>query len=279
MLARVARLLARLLARQDGRADLHCEEFVRRLLAESPRYTDPRSLARFEMQTFSQGGEDGILAEIFRRIGTTNRRFVEFGVGDGLENNTALLLQLGWGGAWLEGDARSVRRIQREFAAPIAANQLRLAQTFVQPDTVEAAFLGAEVPGAFDLLSIDIDGNDFWVWQAIERFRPRVVAIEYNAVYGADVDWVMAFDPQHRWNGSTRHGASLAALARLARDKGYTLVGCSLSGVNAFFIADEDAGDHFAGPFTAHQHWEPLRAALTIRRGPQRRFGASVVTR
>jgi hypothetical protein len=275
MLARLARLYACF----DGLADLRTEEFVRRLLAESPRYADPRSLARFEVQTYSQGGEDGILAEIFRRIGATDRSFVEFGVGDGLENNTALLVEAGWTGTWIEINPRSVRRIHQGFATPIAERRLRLVESIVQPDTVEQLFRAGDVPERFDLLSIDIDGNDYWVWQAIERFRPRVVVIEYNATYGADLDWVMAFDRAHRWQGTTRHGASLAALARLAQAKGYALVGCGLSGVNAFFVSSDELGDHFVAPFTAQRHHEPLRTALAIRRGPPRSFGASLVTR
>ena len=274
MLARLERLLARL----EGFADLQSEEFVRRLLAESPKYADPRALARFELQVFSQGGEDGILTEIFRRIGTTNQRFVEFGVGDGIENNTALLVETGWSGTWLDGNPRNIRKIGRAFAAPIAAKQIQLVEALVTAESVEGAFRDAGVPDAFDLLSIDIDGNDYWVWKAIERFRPRVAVIEYNALYGADVDWVMAYEPAYQWRGTARHGASLTALTRLAQDKGYRLVGCGLSGVNAFFVADEEAAEHFAGPFTARQHWEPLRTALALRRGHPRQFGASVVT-
>jgi hypothetical protein len=88
----------------------------------------------------------------------------------------------------------------------------------------------------------------------------------------------MGYEPAYRWRGTARHGASLEAMTRLAQEKGYRLVGCSLSGVNAFFVVDAEAGEHFAGPFTARQHWEPLRTALALRRGHPRRFGASVVT-
>src|SRR6476660_9739248 len=89
--------------------DLRVEEFTLHLLAADPRQSDPRSLNRFEYKAFSQSGEDGILHEIFRRIGLEGAgTFIEIGVGDGLENNTLQLLQMGWRGLWLEADPRRV---------------------------------------------------------------------------------------------------------------------------------------------------------------------------
>ena len=106
----------------------------------------------------------------------------------------------------------------------------------------------AGVPRDFDLLSLDIDGNDFWVWKAFTGFSPRVVAIEYNASVPPGQPWVMPYDPQYAWRGSRRFGASLAALAALGREKGYALVGCDSSGVNAFFVRRDLCGAHFPAP-------------------------------
>ena len=116
---------------------------------------------------------------------------------------------------------------------------VRTARAEVTSATVEALFAGHGVPEEFDLLSIDIDGNDYWVWNAIQRYRPRVVVIEYNASYPPPRKWVMAENPAHAWDGTNYFGASLASLAELGRRKGYTLVGTESRGVNAFFVRDD----------------------------------------
>jgi hypothetical protein len=108
-------------------------------------------------------------------------------------------------------------------------------------------------------LSIDIDRNDYWVWKAIEVVRPRVVVIEYNAALRPPLSLVVPYDPRAMWNGTNYFGASLEAMVRLGREKGYRLVGCSFSGGNAFFVRNDVAGTHFLDPATAEEHYEPPR--------------------
>ncbi|MFN8926780.1 MAG: hypothetical protein ACK5WM_14635, partial [Rhodospirillales bacterium] len=96
-----------------------------------PRYRDPRSVAAVPGQVHSQNNEDGILAEIFRRIGTRSRRFVEFGVGDGRENNTRLLLDLGWSGTWVDADPKGIAAIRERLAGPIADGRLTVVEALV----------------------------------------------------------------------------------------------------------------------------------------------------
>ncbi len=249
------------------------EEFVKRLLASEEKYQDPLNLNRFEHRTFSQSGEDGILREIFRRIGETDRTFVEVGASDGLENNTTSLLIRGWTGHWIECDRRCVGRARGKFRQLLESGALSIKQASVTAENVEPLFSELGVPGEPDLLSIDIDGNDYWVWRAISSVSPRVVVIEYNALMQPDVRWVMAYVPRHRWLGTTYQGASLASLVALGSEKGYRLVACSLSGVNAFFVRDDLIADHFQKPFTAERHWEPARHALTLFTGNPRDFG------
>lgn len=195
-----------------------------------------RKLNRWEQKVFSQGGEDGILAEIFRRIGEGGRTFVECAPGEGLENNTVYLLMQGWRGCWIERDPARVQTIAQRMAPKIAEKSLFVYQYTVLPGNIESILAAAPLTEEFDLLSIDIDGNDYWVWEAIKRFRPRVVVIEYNSTFPPPCDWVMQYDPQAAWDGTIRFGASLTALERLGNEKGYSLVGCSLAGVNAFFV-------------------------------------------
>lgn len=233
-------------------------------LAAAERYADPRCLARHGYRCTSQNDEDGIIDEIFCRIGTTNRQFVEFGVETGVENNTLQLLLAGWGGLWIEANPSAVGTIRREFADPLAENRLRVVEAFVTAEGIEELLRRGGVPAEPDLLSIDIDGNDYWVWKAISQFRPRVVIVEYNASLGRSARIVQPYDSRAVWDhASMAFGASLGALEVLAQQKGYALVGCNLTGVNAFFVRADCVGDKFLSPFTAAQHFEPPRYGPT----------------
>jgi len=242
-------------------------------LLASPRYAAPGNLARFGHQVFSQHGEDGIIAEIFRRIGGTTRTFAECGVGNGLENNTAYLLLQGWHGAWVDGSEALVAGIRTTFARQIDKGRLSLARALVTAENVEQVFAAVGVRPDVDLLSLDIDRNTYWVWEALASIRPRVVVIEYNAVFPPGMDWAVDYRAEREWNGTAYFGASLTAFARLGREKGYALVGCSLNGVNAFFVREDLCGDLFDAPFTSAHHFEPARYFLNRRIGHPRSFG------
>jgi hypothetical protein len=111
------------------------------------------------------------------------------------------------------------------------------------------------IPQEFDLLSIDIDGNDYWVWAAIQNWHPRIVVIEYNTSFPPSRLWVMVENHEHTWDGTNYYGASLASLARLGRMKGYSLVATDSRGVNAFFVkADLIIEDRFLDP-AVHFHY------------------------
>jgi hypothetical protein len=202
--------------------------------------SEPPDLTAYELRVFSQNGEDGVLAEILRRIGVAGRTFAEFGVGDGTEGNTVFLAQvLGWSGAYMESDDGAYAALERRFAGNRRVTTLHAA---VEPDTVEALFERAGVAQETDLLSIDVDGNDYWIWRALERFRPRVVVIEYNGALDVREPRVMPYTPGFAWDGTTGYGASLAALEELGAEKGYRLVHTELAGVNAFFVRSDLAG-------------------------------------
>jgi hypothetical protein len=227
------------------------------------RELDPRSLLLHGHRCFSQNAEDGMIDEIFRRIGTGPRFFVEFGVETGLENNTLALLLAGWRGLWIEADPAAARTIRGEFALAVDAGRLSLVESFVTAENIEQTLRGAGVPEDLDLLSIDIDGNDYWVWKAIRAFQPRAVVIEYNASLGRTARVVRPYEPTRSWDGSAAFGASLAALEALGREKGYALVGCDAVGVNALFVRQDLVGDRFLPPFTAAFLYEPPRFGPT----------------
>ena len=224
-----------------------------------PRYCEAGRLLANGAKIYSQNDEDGILQEIFRRIGVKDRRFIEFGVQNGHECNTLFLLLTGWSGLWCESNALAVEDIRATFDVFLKAERLRCENVVVTPGNINDLF-GNE--GDVDLISIDTDYHDYWLWKALDMIRPRVVAIEYNATLKPPLSLAVPYEPHERWDGSSFFGASLAALEQLGREKGYALVGCCFSGVNAFFVREDLVEDRFCAPYTAENHYEPPRYGM-----------------
>lgn len=224
-----------------------------------PRHADPKRLLRYGFKIYSQNDEDGIIQEIFRRIGVTARTFVEFGVATGSECNTVKLLIEGWRGLWMEADPLRANSIRRTFDLFCQDDKLVVLEKRVTAENIDALLSEHAAGGEIDLLSIDIDYNDYWIWKAISSVRPRVVVIEYNASLRPPLALTVPYDPQGSWDGSNFYGASVEALVRLGAEKGYRIVGCSLAGVNAFFVRADLCADKFLEPATAEEHYEPPR--------------------
>lgn len=196
----------------------------------SRRITD---LTAFERRWYSQNGEDGILQVIFDKIDVKTRFCVEFGVENGRECNSRYLIQKqGWVGLLMDGSASG------ECHIPVH-------REFVTAENINELLAKYKVPKEFDLLSIDIDGNDYWVWRAIQAYSPRVVVIEYNAAVPPNESKTIVYDPEFQWDGTAYFGAGLLALDQLGRAKGYTLIGCDSMGVNAFFLRDDELDGQF----------------------------------
>ena len=226
------------------------------------RMKDPKALEPYGYKVYSQNDEDGIINEIFRRIGTTNKRFIEFGVQDGLESNCHLLLFYGWSGLWIEGSSDYCNEIAVKFRPVIENGQLTVTNAFITKDNINSLFEQSGFTGEIDLLSIDIDGNDLYIWNAINSVNPRVVITEFNGKFPPDLEWSQAYDPAHVWKGTDWHGASLKAFEKLAEKKGYCLVGTDLRGCNAFFVRADLVSDNFIEPHTAEALYNPLRTKL-----------------
>jgi len=236
-------------------------------LKSDQRYADPLRLQRFGYKVFSQFEEDGSVAEIFRRIGEGRRTFVEIGVGDGVECNTLHLLLQGWTGHWVDADEGAFSPIKARMAKHLG-NGLQLHLQMVTRENVDSLLRELCPDNALDFLSIDIDGNDYWVWKAIQSIQPRVFVIEYNSTWRPPLSLTVDYDPFHRWDRTNYFGASLSALCELGRTKGYNLVGCCFGGVNA-----DLCGNHFAAPFTAENHYEPPRYWMLQPAGHPAGFG------
>jgi len=236
------------------------EQYVRQALGDE-RYADPKRLERHGFKVYSQFDEDGIIQEIFRRIGTTDRRFVEFGVENGLENNTLKLLLEGWRGLWIEGSEGWVTAIRERFADVLSTGRLALRPAFITAENI-SELVAPWVTGEIDLLSIDIDGNDFHIWEALHAISPRVTVIEYNAKFPPPMSIVQEYRPDNIWKGTDYMGASLEALVRLGGRLGYSLVGTNFVGLNAFFVRNDLLGGNFHAPFSAENHYNRAKYFL-----------------
>lgn len=190
-------------------------------------FTEEIDLSRYEKSFYSQNGEDGVLAKIFQLVDPASRFCVEFGSYDGITgSNTYLLRKQGW----------QCLLLDRQFANP----ELKLHKEFITADNINNLFEKYNVPTDLDLLSIDIDYNDFYVWKAIDKkYKPAVVVIEYNATHLPFEDKVVKYRPYFVGGWTNYFGASILALYRLGREKGYSLVYAEKTGNNLFFIADD----------------------------------------
>lgn len=194
-------------------------------------------LSRYELRAFSQNGEDGVLVELLNRIGVTNRFFVEFGIQNGTEGNCVLLAEVfGWSGVFIEADDESFQLLRAKYDG----YPVKTVRDLVTVDRVQEIFTAAGVPPAPDVLSIDIDGNDIYVWDALTDFRPRIVIIEYNSGIVEPGPVAQPHDPARSWDGTGAFGSSLAALDVVAARHGYRLAHTDLTGTNAFYVAEED---------------------------------------
>ena len=232
-------------------------------LRTSERYQNPQCLIPFGSKVYSQSDEDGIIREIFNRIGVTNKIFVEFGIGNGLENNSLALLFDQWQGLWIDASSKSVNNISKYFHEIIEKGQLKIVKSFIAKENINELISAKIDADEIDLLSVDIDGNDYYIIDAITCISPRLIVVEYNAKFTPPILYCMDYNATHRWEKDDCFGASLKFFEVNLEKKGYYLVGCNLSGVNAFFVRKDLVGDQFLAPFTAENHYEPARYYLS----------------
>ncbi len=192
-----------------------------------------------EFRVFSQWGEDGLIRHLVTQVPVPRRIFVEFGVEDYQEANTRFLLANGgWSGLVMDASEANVQAIRRD---PLFwQHNLKARQAFVTRENVNQLLAEQGLSGDIGLVSIDIDGNDYWVWEALTAISPAIVVIEYNARFGPDravtVPYDAGFDRAKAHPSMIYYGASLRALWLLGERRGYALVGCNSAGNNAFFV-------------------------------------------
>jgi hypothetical protein len=204
------------------------------------------NLQEVEFRVSSQWGQDGIIDWLIERseIPASAQTFIEFGVEDYRQSNTRFLLQnRNWRGLIMDGDSAIVKAIESDGLA--WRYDLTARSAFITRENINQLISGAVFGGEIGLLSIDIDGNDYWVWEALHTVRPIICICEYNAVFG-DVHPISIPYDQHfsrtKAHPSTLYfGASIAALCSLAAKKGYRFVGTNSAGNDAFFVRDDYA--------------------------------------
>jgi len=233
------------------------------LIKNNERYKDSKNLIPFGNKIYSQNEEDGIIQEIFKRIGTTNKVFVEFGIGNGLENNTYALLFDGWTRLWIEGSKSATENISKALNKTINSGKLIVKNAFIYKSNINELISTSIKHDEIDLLSIDIDGNDIHIFNEIECVNARVVVIEYNPKFAPPIKYCKKYKDDHIWNRDDNFGASLKFLELEFEKSGYSLVGCNITGSNAFFVRSDLTDDKFQKPYTAELHYEPSRRHLT----------------
>jgi hypothetical protein len=224
------------LKRVVGDPRMRAGTFYEALRELTARHEDARTLTGHEFRVFSQNGEDGVVAELIRRIGRgLPPSFVEFGGGNGLAGNTVFLADvLGWHGLFIEASDEDFARLERKYQATERVSTIK---SFVHPDNIDELLERAGLSETLGVCSIDIDGNDFYVWKAM-TVRPVIVIVEYNGALPLTHELVQPLSDAP-WDGTDYYGASLGALESLAATLGYIFVHSELTGTNAFFVRDD----------------------------------------
>tara|TARA_B100000035_G_scaffold233622_1_gene201904 strand:+ start:26 stop:853 length:828 start_codon:yes stop_codon:yes gene_type:complete len=227
---------------------------IKKILKET-KFQNEKCLLKYGYKVFSQQDEDGIIDEIFKRIGPGSKKFIEMGLETGVECNTANLLFQDWSGLWVEANKQNIEGIKKNFSKFLDTS-LKVHSDKITTNNVNQILskyfkIGFEI----DLLSIDIGVHTFHVLKMIEAVNPRVIVTEYNAKYGPIIDWTVEYNQDADWDNSDYFGASLHAFEKMMKNKNYYLVGCNITGVNAFFVRKDQLKDKFEENFSSEHHF------------------------
>ncbi|MES2386896.1 MAG: hypothetical protein V4543_02745 [Bacteroidota bacterium] len=223
--------------------------------------TDIKTLHDAEFKVFSQFGDDGIIQHLVNNIEIPFEQqvFIEFGVENYTEANTRfLLINNNWSGLIMDGSAKNMAHVQN---SPLYHQyDLQALNAFITAENINSLIASAGISGEIGLLHIDIDGNDYWVWKAIKAVNPIIVIVEYNHIFGPDKPYTVPYDPAfyrtEKHHSNLYFGTSLLSICDLAAELGYDFVGCSLTGINAYFVRKDK---NFMPALTAGQGFVDAR--------------------
>jgi hypothetical protein len=250
-------------------AQLHrrLQAIVRALYLKPNDLDYPHRLTVQRFGLLSQFEEDGLTLAVLREAGMSTSKFVDIGCGENGGNSGFLVQELGWSGLMVDADEDRVAASRLRF--PRGVDVVR---EWVTRERINDLLIDRGISGEIDLLSIDIDGNDYWIWKAIEAVDPRLVIVEANLLFGGDRAVVVPYDPNFSRHGlsPTYYGASLSALTVLGREKGrgYRLIALEPNGPNAYFLRS-DLAPHIPGVPAAdvHRHLQKLTIKRQLSRG------------
>ena len=209
------------------------------ILLEQSYRKNSSNILDHEFKVYSQWGEDGIISYLINNLDLKNNFFVEFGVENYLESNTRFLLKkFNWSGLIIDSSPKNIEYIKKDEI--YWKHDITVLCKFISINNINEIFLENLVDKNIGLLSIDIDGNDYWVWKAISAIDPSIVVIEYNSILGKDKNYVVPYEENFTRKkahySNLYYGSSLPALTKLANEKGYALITCCSGGNNAFFV-------------------------------------------
>ena len=225
------------ISRQLRQLHAGLEGVVRAAYFEPQALPFPQRLTASRFRLHSQNQEDGILFALFRQIDVTSERFVELGSGSSGGNAAMFATEFGWTGLMVEGDEAKAQMAARRFP------RAKAICGWITPESINDLLRQHGYEGEVDLLSLDVDGNDYWVWKELTVCTPRVVVLEYNSMFGPDRAVTIPYDPKfnRREHRFCYFGASLSALTKLSARKGYRLIAVEPTGINAFFLRNDVA--------------------------------------
>ena len=253
-------------AKQDGKWRMIFRRQLTALIRAHYLTTDltaPNALQGRRFRLRSQNEEDGVILALLQAAGVSTRRFVEIGSGGTGGNSATLAYELGWSGVMLDASGVAVRAALEQFRANPG---VMVQRKMVTSDGINELLGNLGVAGDVDFLSIDIDGPDYWLLDALTVTRSRVLVMEYNALFGPERAVTVPDATPAKGTPKGYAGASLAALEKCARRKGYRLVLCEDAGVNAFFVRDDLAPQ--VPTLTAAQAWRPRASRYSVDDAP-----------
>jgi hypothetical protein len=223
---------------------------------------DRKRLEHYGFKVYSQGDEDGIIEEIFNRIGIKKGRFCEIGVENGLECNSLYLIHKGWTGVWIEGNQNQRQSIEIKFQS-IIPSRLKLAIGMITAENINSIFQQIGIGNEeLDFLSIDIDGNDIYLFENL-TIKPKVICIEYNSKFPGNISKKATYNlTRGGWSGTDYMGSSLKSLRETASIKNYRLVGTNITGTNAFFVRNDLTKNLFTEDDSSEYLYNPPRYYL-----------------
>jgi len=212
------------------------------MLSESMAAKESKHLKDYEFKVFSQWGEDGIIQRLTSVLEIENKTFIEFGVEDFFESNCRyLMMKDNWIGFVIDGSASNIDRLKE--AQFYWRYDLTALNSFITRENINELLAKSGFGEDLGILSIDLDGIDYYVLESVSFFKPRILICEYNAVFGStrkiSVPYDAGFVGRAKHYSTLYFGASLGAITQLAQQKGYSLVGTNTNGCNAFFVRND----------------------------------------